>query len=230
MKRHDYFFEILTEEIPAWMLRTRLGALRSDLSAVIAEISGVAPGGDALEVDATSRRIFFRIADLPERQADREEEIKGPPESAAFDAEGNPTRALEGFLRKNEVPVDRVERRAKYIWVRRIVPGRTAAEVLAARVPPLIEGMRWPKMMRFDGHSWIRPVHSVISILGGDEVPIEIFGLRSGRSTRGHRTRSDRAMIEIRSGADYAAKLRETNVVVNAEERVEVMRAASERL
>src|SRR5512140_1759607 len=95
---HEYFFELLVEEIPAWMLPHP--ALRESLEQIYRNDFGIET--DALvTVGATPRRIWFRLAGLPEKQADRRVEVKGPPVKAAFDASGGPTPALQGFLKKN---------------------------------------------------------------------------------------------------------------------------------
>jgi len=223
-------FEVLTEEIPAWMLRDRLSQLREELAKAAGEFTGRQPNVDELSVDATSRRIAFRITGLPDRQDDREEEVKGPPSKVAFDADGNPTKALEGFLRKNGASKDDVVDRDSYVWVRRTVNGLSATEFLGARVPKIVESIRWPKMMVWgEGRNWIRPVHSVISIFGGTPVPVTIFGIESGTSTLTHRTRGKKT-ITVSSWDDYVGQLADAGVVLSSEERVAAMRARCEEL
>ncbi len=229
MMSSDYLFEVLTEEIPAWMLRSRLQTLRARLTELVTEFAGEEAEPGEVTVDATSRRICVQLHDLPRRQQDRDEEVKGPPESVAFGDDGAATRALQGFLRKNGAEESQIERRDSYVWLRRTVSGLSAAEFLAARIPPLIEELRWPKMMRFDGHAWIRPIHSLISLLDGEVIPLEIFGVPAGRETMGHRTRSS-GRLEIASGAEYVQTLRKAQVVLHADERVRIMRETAEAL
>ena len=221
---HRYLFELLLEEIPAWMVPARLDALRSGLERVAGELSDQ---GDppVIQVGATSRRIWFTMADLPDRQPDRSEEIKGPSAKAAWDAAGAPARPLEGFLRKNGATLDQVERRDDYVWLKRTVPGKSAREILSAKIPPLILSLHWPKTMRWGAGtaSYIRPIHSIVSILDGEPLPIEILGVTSGTATMGHRILSNR-VIEIESAHDYEALLEKAQVIADPEKRVESLR------
>ncbi|HEX7708600.1 MAG TPA: glycine--tRNA ligase subunit beta [Thermoanaerobaculia bacterium] len=220
----DYLFELLTEEIPAWMHDTAASTLRERLVKLAAE-TGVDDPESAVIVSTTSRRVAFVMMRLPEKEADREQQVKGPPKSAAYDASGKPTAALSGFLKKQgSTADDLLDAGDDYIHVRKTVTGRTTGETLATRVPELIEGIRWPKMMRWGAgeHSYIRPIHSVISILDGAHLPITIFGVESGTSTVGHRTLAP-GKIEVESHSDYVSKLEIGRVVINTERRREVM-------
>ena len=220
----EYMFELLLEEIPAWMLDDRLAIMRERLSETVSLFSGRPAADGQVIAGATPRRLWFALRDLPERQADRVEEVKGPPVSAAF-REGAATPALEGFMKKNGVSAADVEQRDGYVWARRTVPGRTVEEALTAAVPEIIQGLRWPRMMRWGKgeHSYIRPVHSIVSILDGRHLPLSIFGVGSGTSTRGHRTLHS-GSIEVTGFEDYRARLAEAFVVIDAAERVETMR------
>ena len=133
----SYFFELLTEEIPAWMLEERLRILKEKLVETVRDYSGEDPDPTSITVDATSRRIVFHITDLVERQPDREAELKGPPAKIAWDKDGKPTRALEGFLRKNSATIDSVENRDGYVWLERRIEGKKAIEFLPERIPPI---------------------------------------------------------------------------------------------
>src|SRR2546427_4624062 len=93
----EYFFELLTEEIPAWMHDAARTTLEQQLTKAISDLAG----SPAVTVNTTPRRIIFFLSALPLREADREEEIKGPPRRAPDDDKGQPTQALHGFLRKN---------------------------------------------------------------------------------------------------------------------------------
>jgi glycyl-tRNA synthetase beta chain len=221
----EYCFELLTEEIPAWMHDGAAAALQGQLAKLSADL-GVAPDEKhpAILVNSTPRRIIFVLARLPLREEDREEEVKGPPAKAAYDAEGKPTQALHGFLRKNNTELADVIPGGDYVRVQRRVAGRSTAEILQQRVPQIVEGLRWPKMMRWgDGeYAYIRPVHSVISLFDGEHLPVAIFGVASGTTTVGHRTLA-RQRIEVASYNDYVTKLELARVVVDALRRRHVM-------
>src|SRR5437588_8635460 len=169
----EYFFELLTEEIPAWMHDAAQRTLREKL----------APLGGTATVTTTPRRIIFLLAGLLDKEEDREQEVKGPPKKAG-------EQALNGFLKKNNATIDDLIDAGDYVAIRRKVAGRAIGEILQERVPDIIQSMRWPKMMRWGNgeHSYIRPIHSVISVLDGAHLPIAIFGIASGTTTVGHRT------------------------------------------
>jgi glycyl-tRNA synthetase beta chain len=218
----DYFFELLTEEIPAWMhdaaaatLRERIGKLTTD--------AGGSTG--AVTVNTTPRRIIFLIKDLPLREADREQEVKGPPRKAAYDADGNATPALHGFLKKQNATLDDVvDTGDAYVMIRKSIAGRDTAEILRERVPEILESLRWPKMMRWGTgeYLYIRPIHSIVSIFEGEHLPITIFGTQSGTQTVGHRTLAPKR-FNVSSYNDYVTKLELSRVVVDPLRRREVM-------
>jgi glycyl-tRNA synthetase beta chain len=215
----DYFLELLTEEIPAWMHDAAAAALKERL--VKADLGGEG----AITVSTTTRRIAVLIRDLPLGEEDRVQEVKGPPKKAAFDADGKPTAALLGFLKKQSSSLDDViDSGDEYVRVSRKIAGRQTADALREKIPGVIEGLRWPKMMRWGKgeHSYIRPVHSVISIFNDAPLPLSIFGIASGTSTVGHRTLAPWA-FEVTSFNDYVTKLELARVVVDPMRRREVM-------
>jgi len=217
----EYFFELLTEEIPAWMHDTAAATLTQRLTKLVEELGGEAGG---VCVNTTPRRIAFMLAKLPEREADRELDVKGPPKKAAYDASGNPTPALNGFLKKNNATIENVIDGGDYVMLRKQIAGRGVDEIVAEQIPQIIESIRWPKMMRWGKgeHSYIRPIHSVISLFDGRHVPIAIFGVASGTTTVGHRTLAPQK-IEVGSYNDYVTKLELARVVVDAMRRRHVM-------
>jgi len=215
----EYFFELLLEEIPAWMHDAAQAAIRRELEKITSEL-----GGGTVLVNSAPRRIIFFLAGLPAGETDREEEVKGPPRKAAYDANGNPTAALNGFLKKNNATADDLLDGGDYIRVRRKIAGRTTGDILKQRIPQIIETLHWPKMMRWGAgeHSYIRPIHSVISILDGEHLPIEILGVHSGTTTVGHRTLGN-YVIDVGSYNDYVTKLELARVVIDAVRRRHVM-------
>jgi glycyl-tRNA synthetase beta chain len=218
----EYFFELLTEEIPAWMHDSAAAALRQRLVPLVEALGGDAAG---ITINSTPRRIAFHLSRLQAREQDRELEVKGPPKKAAYGADGNPTPALSGFLKKNGAALqDLIDGGDEYVRIKKQIAGRGSEEILQERVPELVESIRWPKMMRWGKgeYSYIRPIHSVISVFDGQHVPISIFGVASGTATVGHRTLSH-GPIEIRSYNEYVTKLELGRVVVDAIRRRHVM-------
>jgi glycyl-tRNA synthetase beta chain len=216
----EYFFELLIEEIPAWMHSGFSTPVKAALDTLTSEL-----GSGEVKLDATPRRLVIFLRGLPAREADREQEVKGPPKKSAYSAEGQPAPALLGFLKKQSASLEDVlDSGDEYVRIRKKIAGRDTAAILQARIPEIVESVRWPKMMRWGNgeHSYIRPVHSVISIFDGAPLPITLFGIASGTKTVGHRTLAPQA-IEVSSFADYGRKLELARVDVEAEHRKMVM-------
>src|SRR5438874_775424 len=196
----EYFFELLTEEIPASMLpHPNLG--NGIVPLLNYELGMAVPREHPpFRIDYTPRRIAFVLHELPSKQPDREHEVKGPPTKVAYDSSGDPSQALRGFLKKNSATTEDVVDGGDYVLLRRTIPGLLTAEILQHRIPEIVESLRWPKMMRWGKgeQSYIRPVHSIVSILEGEHLPIVVLGVASATVTRGHRTLAPQ-LIEVRS-------------------------------
>jgi glycyl-tRNA synthetase beta chain len=205
----EYFFELLTEEIPAWMHDAAQTTLRQQLTEII-------PDADVY-VSSTPRRLIFFLSKLPLRENDREEEVKGPPRKAG-------EQALQGFLKKNNASPDDILEGGDYIRIRKKISGRGIDSILQERVPAIVEGLRWPKMMRWSNgdRSYIRPIHSVLSLFDDKHLLIEILGVKSGTTTVGHRTLAP-GKITVSGYNDYVTKLELARVVIDAMRRRHVM-------
>ncbi len=213
----DLLLEILTEEIPA----AALPKIREQLEHGFREgldAAGLSPA--ALHVLSTARRLVVLAEGAPERQPDWTEVLSGPPVRIAFDAEGNPTKAAEGFARKAGVGLDALSRveteKGEYLSAEVHLEGRTTAAVFAELISSVVPGLRFPKMMRWGlgRHLFGRPVHGLVVLADDEVVPLELFGLRSGRTTRGHRVVSP-AEIEIESAARYQDTMERAGVLVD---------------
>jgi glycyl-tRNA synthetase beta chain len=219
----DYFFELLTEEIPAWMFSSFTTPVEAALTTLTQEL-----GSGSFKFDATPRRLTIFLRDLPTREADREQEVKGPPKKSAY-ADGEPTQALHGFLKKQNASLDDVLKTDDaYVVIRKKITGRDVSVILAERIPQIVQSVRWPKMMRWGTgeSSYIRPIHSVVSVFDGAHLPIAIFGVGSGTITYGHRTLAPKP-IEVASYNEYVSKLELARVFVEPERRKTVRAAAA---
>jgi len=220
-----FLLEIGTEEIPDWMIPGALEHLRS-LFLELLEREGLA--GQNVCVDATPRRLVLRAAGLPERQADAEELVLGPPQAAA-------PAAVEGFARKQGVAataltVQQTPKGAYWGYLKK-TPGRPARAILAEALPGLILRISFPKTMVWTGKNgprFIRPIRWLVALLGDEVVPFELGGVRSGNRTQGHR-RLGRPDLEV-TCANYEAVLRANAVWLPAAERRAKIRAEAEAL
>ncbi len=223
----DFLLELRSEEIPA---RMQKGA-REELAKLFRremDAAGVSVG--ELTVWSTPRRLALIARGLPEATQAVSEEAKGPPEGA-------PDQAVDGFCRKNGVTRDQLELRdvkgrMTYFAVKDI-PGRAVKDLLAEAIPTIIRDFSWPKSMRWGDASlsteslrWVRPLSGIVAILGEELVECEAHGVVSGYATMGHRFHHS-GEITIGSADDYAEKLRACHVIVDHEERQDIVRAGA---
>jgi glycyl-tRNA synthetase beta chain len=219
----DLLFEIGCEEIPAGFLARALEALpqlaRERLDAARLTYKEIVAIG-------APRRLALAVTGLPVAQPDVSEEITGPPAKAAFDAAGKPTKAAIGFAQKNGVPIEALRvlelpGKGAYVAATRQLIGAPTATLLPKLLSELARAIPWKKQMRwasFD-EAFVRPVHWIVALFGGEVVPLEQYGVKSGRETRGHRFLAPGAVALTGSLEDYKSKLRTAFVVVDGAAR-----------
>lgn len=219
--KSDLVYEIGTEEIPAGYLPPATRQLREAAEAFLAE--SALPHG-AVETHATPRRLVLLVKDLATRQDDRTEDVTGPPWKAAFDAEGNPTKAAAGFARGRGLDVSELRRvetdRGPYVGATVTTPGRDTVELLAEALPRITASLSFPKTMRWgkERFRFARPIRWLVALLGDAVVPFAIEGVETGRRTFGHRILS-KGPFEVASAADYEAALEKGLVALRAADR-----------
>ncbi|MFO7785729.1 MAG: glycine--tRNA ligase subunit beta [Thermodesulfobacteriota bacterium] len=218
----EFLLEIGTEEIPSGYIEDGLQELKRLTETRLSEER--IDTGAGLETCGTPRRLVLVGRGIGDRQPDTVREVTGPPAKAAYDEQGNPTRAALGFAAKQGVPVEDLGSietpRGAYMFVRLEVPGRPAAEVLAEVVPGVIRDMSWPKSMTWGdiGFHFTRPIHWVVALFDGEVIPFEVAAVRSGRTTRGHRFMSPER-FEVRGVDDYFERMPRAKVMVSPEDR-----------
>ena len=172
--------------------------------------------------EATPRRLVLVANGVADRQADREETLKGPPRRVAFDAEGKPTKAAEGFAKRAGLQLEDLETGGDgRLVAKRLVKGRRTSEILAEALPAVILGIHFPKAMYWRGKAgarFIRPIRSLLALLNGEVVPFEIEGIHSGNSTFGHR-RLGTGEITVSGAENLRKELRAGFVILSPEER-----------
>lgn len=217
-----FLLEIGSEEIPARFIPAAMSYLEE---AVQRELTAHHLTFGSLRVVATPRRMALLIEGLLERQPDRTLEIKGPPVSVAFDAEGNPTPAGLGFARKAGLALEDCDRakdkRGEYLQAVKTEPGRPAAEVLATFLPGVILGVPFRKTMRWGDHEldYARPLQWILALLGPETVPLQVDYLTAGNTTRGHRTLAGDDPVIVAEPGKYLETLRGLGVIADHEER-----------
>ena len=220
MEPATFLLEVGTEELPAGDLDDALAQLRDAVPGLLADLR-LAHG--RIHVLGTPRRLAVLVQDVAPRQTDVEEMVKGPPAQVAF-RDGRPTRAAEGFARKQGVAIDDLWVRkmdgGEYVVAIKVERGRPAGEVLAGRLADLIAGIRFDRSMRWNesGVAFSRPIRWLVALLGDQVVSFDYAGLVSGRVTRGLRPlRSPE--IEIQRASDYLRLMADNQILVDPVER-----------
>ncbi len=221
----DLLFEIGVEEIPAPAVLPALAQLDKLLTDGLAE-ARLAHG--QVRTFGTPRRLTIIVSDVALRQVDLAEEVKGPPAAAAFDADGNPTKAAQGFAAGKGLSVDDLEvretDRGAYIFAQVTEPGRAALAVLPELLERAIASLTFPKTMRWGSldFRFARPIRWLLALLGPDVVPVEVARLHSDRVTWGHRFLSD-GPIAIAEPSEYLAKLEDAHVIADHRRRLQMI-------
>lgn len=190
MTQQTFLVEIGTEELPPKALRSLAEAFAANFTAEL-DNAGLEHG--EVKWFAAPRRLALKVAELRAAQADREVEKRGPAIAQAFDAEGKPSKAAEGWARGCGITVDQAERlvtdKGEWLLYRAHVPGQSAQQLLAGMVSTALSKLPIPKLMRWGDKEtqFVRPVHTVTMLLGAELIPGTVLGIDSARTIRGHR-------------------------------------------
>ena len=226
----DFLLELRSEEIPA---RMQAGA-RAELEKLFRrELDAAGVEAGEITVWSTPRRLALIARGLPLATEAVSEELKGPPVGA-------PDQAVEGFCRKagvdkGDLETRDVKGRATYFAVKN-VPGRATSDLLAEAIPAIVRDFSWPKSMRWGAASisteslrWVRPLSGIVALLGDEVVECEVHGVTSGAVTLGHRFHHS-GDITIGNADDYGVKLRAGHVIVDHEERQDLIRSGAAKV
>ena len=216
MTTQNFLVEIGTEELPPKALKTLATSFADNVEA---ELNQAGLTFDKIEWFAAPRRLAVKVLNLATQQPSKEIEKRGPAVSAAFDAEGKPTKAAEGWARGCGITVDQAERIAtdKGEWLvhRAKIEGQPTKNLLNGIVANALAKLPIPKPMRWADKTvqFIRPVHTVTMLLGDELIEGEILGVASARTLRGHRFLGEKE-FEIQHADQYPQLLREKGSVV----------------
>ena len=186
----NFLLEIGTEELPAASIIPALEYLKKSLEGLLKEREITFKG---IKTFGTPRRLVVLVEDLAEEEPIKEETVWGPPKNIAFDGEGKPTKALEGFLRKNNASLEEVQilpkGKGEYVAIKRKVGGRKTADILAEAIPEILDKIPFPKYMRWDssGKLFLRPVRWILALANDKVVPFRWGNIESSNKSYGHR-------------------------------------------
>lgn len=227
-----FVLEIGSEELPAGDLDSALRQLRVAVPELLA---GLRLAHGSIEVCGTPRRLALLVADLAPRQADLETVVKGPPAERAFDADGNPTKAAEGFARGRGIGVHQLqvveEGDKRYMAAVVREAGRPAVEVLAEALPGLIGSLRFEKSMRWNqtNVAYSRPLRWLLALYGEMVVPFAYAGVASGRTSYGLRPLGSPSLV-VGDAASYARHMAANGIVVDVAARRQLIEESAAQL
>ncbi|MBN1381741.1 MAG: glycine--tRNA ligase subunit beta, partial [Deltaproteobacteria bacterium] len=213
--------EIGTEEIPAAFLPKAM----QDMDDMIRrELSDMRIRHGDIKTMATPRRLCLQIADVVERQEDQILEKMGPAKRAAYDEQGNPTKAALGFARGQGVDISQIEtvttEKGEYICARKKIVGEETKALLQTFFPKYISAISFKKSMRWSAFDcrFARPIHWIVALYDSEVIFFRIENVESGNKTQGHRFMSP-GYFTVAKPADYVSVLRNQYVIVDSEER-----------
>lgn len=217
--------ELGTEELPVKALP---GLAQAFFDGVIEGLvkRGVAFDREGAKPLYTPRRLAVRLPGVAPEQPEQRSEVLGPYLNIALDADGQPTKALQGFAAKAGIDWTELEKttdaKGERFVHRAVKPGASTASLLPDIVREAIAAMPIPKPMRWSDHDYgfARPVHWLVLLLGKDVVPADVFGVRGDRMSRGHRFMHDKP-VWFSTPEDYVESLRGAKVLVDPDERRE---------
>lgn len=228
----EFLIELGTEELPPTQLRTLAEAFAANFEA---ELKGASLTHEGVKWYAAPRRLALKVAALAEGQADKVVEKRGPAISVAFDAEGNPTKAAQGWARGNGITVDQADRlktdKGEWLLFKQEVKGQATTEIVVDLAAKALANLPIAKPMRWGNKTtqFIRPVKTLTMLMGSDLIEGEILGVASDRTIRGHRFMGEQEFT-IDSAEQYPAILEERGkVMADYEARKAIILADSKK-
>ncbi len=217
----ELFLELGTEEIPAGFIPQ---ALKDIEKLLCRELELVRITHGEIRTFATPRRLAISVADVATQQQRQELELTGPPARIAFDADGKPTKAAEGFARTNGVSVEELKTivtdKGEYLFLSKVIEGGQSVEQLPEILPRVIGKIPFKKSMRWKDLDirFVRPIHWIVATFDGEIVPFIFGDTQSGNKSRGHRFMAP-GEFTVSGAADYIVNAEQHHVIPQAEKR-----------
>jgi len=214
--------EIGTEEVPAHVMPGILSQLKENAAKTFDELRIEYKNIKTL---GTPRRSALLVEGLAEQQADLSKENRGPAVNIAFDADGNPTKAAQGFARGQGVKPEELVTKDGYVYAMVHEKGGQTVDLLGETLKGLVDGLNFPNNMHWADldYKFIRPLRWLVALYGQDVIDFEVANVKSGRTSRGHRFLSE-GDFEIANAEDYVEACRKASIIVDQNERCEMIR------
>lgn len=222
MEKRTLAFEIGTEEIPAFDLA---GAVKQLSTMVPSLLDNAAIPHGAVKIFSSPRRLIVIAEEIPEATEEKNEVFKGPSAKIAFDAEGNPTKAAQGFARGKGVDPSSLVVEDGYVYARTHTPSVNVASLLSSVLNKIIHGLSWPRSQRWGVQSeyFTRPVRWIVALFGNEVIDFTFAGLVAGRTTYGHRFLAP-GPFEVADADSLVDVVRSASVIPSEAEREQVIR------
>ena len=214
--------EIGTEEVPAHVMPGILSQLKENAAKTFEELRIEYKNIKTL---GTPRRSALLVEGLAEQQADLSKENRGPAVNIAFDADGNPTKAAQGFARGQGVKPEELVTKDGYVYAMVHEKGGQTVDLLGDTLKGLVDGLNFPNNMHWADldYKFIRPLRWLVALYGQEVIDFEVANVKSGRTSRGHRFLSE-GDFEIANAEDYVEACRNASIIVDQNERCEMIR------
>ena len=222
MEKRTLAFEIGTEEIPAFDLA---GAVKQLTTMVPSLLDDAAIPHGAVKIFSSPRRLIVIAEEIPEATEEKNEVFKGPSAKIAFDTEGNPTKAAQGFARGKGVDPSSLVVEDGYVYARTHTPSVNVASLLSSVLNKIIHGLSWPRSQRWGVQSeyFTRPVRWIVALFGNEVIDFTFAGLVAGRTTYGHRFLAP-GPFEVADADSLVDVVRSASVIPSEAEREQVIR------
>ena len=224
----DLLLEIGTEEVPAHFMPGILAQLKEKATAKFQEMR---LDFDEVTTLGTPRRTALLVKNLAETQQGASSEYKGPSTAIAFDKDGNPTKAAIGFARGKKVDVADLVVKDGYVYAVSSEEGKQTVELLPTLLKELVEGLNFPKNMRWGDldFRFVRPLRWLVALYDEEVIDFTVANVKSGRVSRGHRFLSE-GDFTINKASDYEQACKDAFIIVDQEKRRDIIKAQIEEI
>jgi glycyl-tRNA synthetase beta chain len=232
MANETLLIELGTEELPPKSLKSLATAFYQSIKT---QLESNDLGYSDIKWFATPRRLAIQVYDLVDKQQDKVVEKRGPAVNVAFDSEGNPSKAAQGWARSNSIAIEQAERlvtdKGEWLLHRATVAGKTVAELVPGMVTTALNKLPIAKPMRWGAEriQFIRPVHTLTMLYGEQIIAGEALGISSSNQVKGHRFHYE-GLLTIAHANDYVAELAKAFVEVDFKQRQEKIVAQIEKV
>lgn len=228
----NYLLEIGVEEIPARFVADTIVQMKNN---AIELLNNERVKYTEVKILTTPRRLTLLVSGLEDTNTSIEEKVKGPSKKISYDDNGNPTKALLGFMRGQGIEIDSITIETlndeEYVYANVIKKGKTIEEIFSSNMVDYIKNINFPKTMRWGGKNirFARPIRWIVSLLDDVIIPFNLEGIEASNITRGHRFLG-KSEILIDNVINYSKLLKNNYVIVDQKERKEIIKYGSERL